>query len=142
MNRSKKQKQTIEIQRRSGLTQENLLQMNRYKKREKIQWRKVISTKSEKKKLRNAEIQEMREREDRRSRVCVCVSEREEFTFKQKPRNKKEESERKRNRYCIATFHILKTLSVVYFDQRLGAAHSKRWLKYAFSTFFCLKAVF
>ena len=29
---------------------------------------------------------------------------------------------------------------VVYFDQLLGAAHSKRWSKYAFSTFFSLKA--
>ena len=29
---------------------------------------------------------------------------------------------------------------VVYFDQRLGAAHSKGWQKYAFSMFFCLEA--
>ena len=28
---------------------------------------------------------------------------------------------------------------VVYFDLRLGAAHSKRWSKYAFSVFFVLK---
>ena len=29
---------------------------------------------------------------------------------------------------------------VVYFDQRLGAAHFKRWSKYAILTFFSLKA--
>ena len=31
-------------------------------------------------------------------------------------------------------------ISVVYFDQQLGAAHSKPWLKYAFLTFLGLKA--
>ena len=30
--------------------------------------------------------------------------------------------------------------AVVYFDQCLGAAHSKHWLKYSFSMFFVLKA--
>ena len=30
----------------------------------------------------------------------------------------------------------------VYFDQRLGAAHFKRWSKYAFSTFCVLKVIF
>ena len=30
----------------------------------------------------------------------------------------------------------LKPLAVVYFDQYLGAGHSKCWLKYAFSMFF------
>ena len=29
----------------------------------------------------------------------------------------------------------VKPPNVVYFDQHLGAAHSKRWLKYAFSCF-------
>ena len=29
-------------------------------------------------------------------------------------------------------------LGVVYFDQCLGVAHYKRWLKYAFSTFFVI----
>ena len=29
---------------------------------------------------------------------------------------------------------------VVYFDRYLGAAHSKRWPKDAFSTFFCVKS--
>ena len=29
--------------------------------------------------------------------------------------------------------------SDVYFDHRLGAAHSKRWLKYAFSKICCAK---
>ena len=32
-------------------------------------------------------------------------------------------------------------LSVVYFDQRLGAAHSKRWLKKSFSVFFMQKSL-
>ena len=30
---------------------------------------------------------------------------------------------------------------VVYFDLRLGAAHSERWSKYAFSMFLCKKAL-
>ena len=29
---------------------------------------------------------------------------------------------------------------VVYFNQRMGAAHSKRWSKYAYKMFFVLKA--
>ena len=32
-------------------------------------------------------------------------------------------------------------LSVVYFDQHLGAAHSKRWSKKSFSAFFVLKSL-
>ena len=34
-------------------------------------------------------------------------------------------------------FHVV--YIVAYFNQRLGAAHSKCWLKYAFSTFFAKK---
>ena len=31
--------------------------------------------------------------------------------------------------------------NVIYFDQRLGAAHSKCWLKYAFLAFFMPKSL-
>ena len=29
---------------------------------------------------------------------------------------------------------------VVYFNQRMGAAHSKHWSKYAYKMFFCAKS--
>ena len=34
----------------------------------------------------------------------------------------------------------MKRACVAYFDQSLGAAYSKRWSKYSFSTFFVLKS--
>ena len=41
----------------------------------------------------------------------------------------------------IEVLDNLSTSSVVYFDQRLGAAHSKRWSKKSFSAFLVLIAL-
>ena len=46
--------------------------------------------------------------------------------------------------YCFLIKHVvslvkifkIKYMSVVYFDQHLGAVHSKHWSKYAFFMFF------
>ena len=38
--------------------------------------------------------------------------------------------------------NAFRIFSVVYFDQHLGAVHSKHWLRYVFSRFFVLKSCF
>ena len=58
--------------------------------------------------------------------------------FKTVAKKQKQQSQVWDRRHNNSIFEL--SMVVVYFDQRLGAAHPKCWFKFSFQYFFALKA--